>query len=295
MGIIKAIVSSVSGVGKDAWKDYFVCDSLPADTLMVKGRRKNRSGNNNGSPDVITNGSVFTVADGQAAVVVSEGEVVLECAEPGEHVYDSSLSNSIFQEGGLADAAKEAEHRIAHAGDTAAVDRIYYVNTKIIPGGKFGHTSMPFRYVDKSIDADMDLTVECAGVYSFRVVSPGRFYKLIAGNVSSMYKVSEILLTMNAEFSSVLQSSFAKSCEEGRKSYEISALIPQLQNTVKEVCTESWMERYGIEIVTIAFSEFNVKGNDRATITALQKAKVLADPSVAAGYLVGSQPFNVKP
>ena len=35
MGLIKAAINSVGGVLADQWKEFFVCESLDADTLKI--------------------------------------------------------------------------------------------------------------------------------------------------------------------------------------------------------------------------------------------------------------------
>ena len=85
MGLIKAITGAVGGVLADQWKEFFYCDALDSDTLMVKGQKRisKRSSNTKGSENVISNGSGIAVADGQCMIIVDQGKIVEFCAEPG--------------------------------------------------------------------------------------------------------------------------------------------------------------------------------------------------------------------
>ena len=98
MGLIKAALSSVGSVLADQWKEYFYCDALPVGVLMAKGQKRvsGRSSNTKGSDNIISNGSVIAVADGQCMCIVEQGKVVDICAEPGEYTYDMSTEPSIF-------------------------------------------------------------------------------------------------------------------------------------------------------------------------------------------------------
>ncbi|HQC36079.1 MAG TPA: SPFH domain-containing protein, partial [Bacillota bacterium] len=103
MGLIKAITGAAGGVLADQWKEYFYCEAIPADILVVKGRKKatGRSSNVSGDENIITNGSGIAVADGQCMIIVDQGKVVDLCAEPGEYTYDMSTEPSIFDGGKL--------------------------------------------------------------------------------------------------------------------------------------------------------------------------------------------------
>ena len=97
MGLIKAAAGAVSGVLADQWKEYFYCEALPANVMAVKGRKKVSGRSSNTSSDnIISNGSVISVADGQCMLIVEQGKVVDLCAEPGEYTYDSSTEPSVF-------------------------------------------------------------------------------------------------------------------------------------------------------------------------------------------------------
>ena len=108
MGLIKAGIGALGSVLADQWKEFFYCDSLENDVLMVKGQKRisGRSSNTKGSDNVISNGSGIAVADGQCMIIVEQGKVVEVCAEPGQFTYDSSTEPSIFS-GKLGDSIRK--------------------------------------------------------------------------------------------------------------------------------------------------------------------------------------------
>ena len=166
MGLIKAGVGAINGVLADQWKEFFYCEALDKDILVdvlaVRGRKKvSGRSSNKGSDNVISNGSLIAVADGQCMIIVEQGKIVEVCAEPGEFTYDRSTEPSIFT-GKLGDGIKETfktiGKRFTFGGDTAKDQRIYYFNTKEIIGNKYGTPNpVPFRVVDNNIGLDVDI------------------------------------------------------------------------------------------------------------------------------------------
>ena len=67
MGLIKAAMGAAGGVMADQWKEFFYCDALDQDTLMIKGQKRTgaRSSNTKESDNIISNGSGIAVANGQ--------------------------------------------------------------------------------------------------------------------------------------------------------------------------------------------------------------------------------------
>ena len=62
MGLIKAALGSAGGVLADQWKEYFYCESMPADVLVTKAHKKvsGRSSNRHGAENIISNGSYLS-------------------------------------------------------------------------------------------------------------------------------------------------------------------------------------------------------------------------------------------
>ena len=86
MGLIKAALGTLGGVLADQWREYFYCDSMDENTLVAKGKKRtgSRSSNTKGSDNVITNGSVIAVNEGQCMMIIDQGQIVEFTAEAGE-------------------------------------------------------------------------------------------------------------------------------------------------------------------------------------------------------------------
>ena len=170
MGLIKAGIGALGSTLADQWKEFFYCEALDHDMLVVKGQKRvgNRSSNTKGSDNIISNGSGIAVADGQCMIIVEQGKVVEVCAEPGEFTYDSSSEPSIFAGNlgsSILESFKTLGRRFTYGGDTAKDQRVYYFNTKELIDNIFGPpTPIPFRVVDSMIGRDVDVSVRGSGV-----------------------------------------------------------------------------------------------------------------------------------
>ena len=194
MGLIKAALGAAGGVMADQWKEYFYCEAIPSDVLAVKGQKKvsGRSSNKHGDDNIITNGSVIAIADGQCMLIVEQGKVVDVCAEPGEYTYDMSTEPSIFS-GDLGDSVKSVFEnigkRFTFGGEAPKDQRIYYFNTKELTGNKYGTPSpVPFRVVDQRAGIDLDIGIRCFGEYSIRLKNPLLFYTMSAATSAKTIK-----------------------------------------------------------------------------------------------------------
>ena len=178
MGLIKAGVGSVGGVLADQWKEYFYCDSMDANVLAVKGQKRTskRSSNTKGNENIISTGSVVAVNEGQCMMIVEQGKIVEVCAEPGEFVYDASTEPTIFAGKlgkSILDTFKVIGKRFTFGGEAPKDQRVYYFNTKELIDNKFGTPNpVPFRVVDHKIGLDVDVSIRCSGVYSYRIADP---------------------------------------------------------------------------------------------------------------------------
>ena len=193
MGLIKAAKDSIGSLMADQWREYFYCESLANDILVVKGQKKINSGRNSNtksSDNIISNGSVIAINEGQCMIIVDQGQIVEFCADPGEFVYDTSTEPSLFYGNlgkNLLESFKVAGKRISFGGNTAKDQRVYYFNIKEIVSNLFGTSSpVPFRVVDTNIGLDVDIAIRCNGEYSFKITDPLLFYKNVCGNISDI-------------------------------------------------------------------------------------------------------------
>ena len=290
----------MKGTLADQWKEYFYCEAMDKDTMVVKGRKRvgARSSNTKGSDNIISNGSVIAVADGQCMMIVEQGQIVEVCAEPGEFTYDTSTEPSIFS-GSLGDSIletfKTVGKRFAFGGDTGKDQRVYYFNTKELLDNKFGTPNpIPFRVVDSKIGLDVDVSIRCSGVYSYRIADPLLFYTKVCGNVSQDYTRDELDSQLKSEFISALQPAFAKLSDLELRPNQIVAHNTDLENAMNEALSVKWGELRGLQVVSIALGSVTLPPEDAEMIKQLQRTAVLQNPMMAGATLVGAQADAMK-
>ncbi len=295
MGLIKAITGAASGVLADQWKEYFYCEALPTDVLAVKGRKRvsGRSSNTSGTDNIISDGSVIAVADGQCMMIVEQGKVVDLCAEPGEYTYNSATEPSIFT-GKLGESVlevfKNIGKRFTFGGLAANDQRVYYFNTKELTGNKYGTPSpVPFRVVDKNVGLDIDIAIRCFGEYSYRITNPILFYTNLCGNVSRAYTRDQIDGQLKSELLTALQPAFARISDMGIRYSSLPGHTMELADALNEVLSPKWRDLRGIEIVSVGVSSVKASEEDEAMIKELQRNAAFRDPTMAAAHLVGAQ------
>ena len=301
MGLIKALFGATGGVMADQWKEYFYCDSLDADTLVVKGQKrtnKKRSSNKRGDENIISNGSVIAVADGQCMMIVEQGKVVEVSAEAGEFVWDSSTEPSVFAGRfgkSLVDTFKAIGRRFTFGGDTGKDQRVYYFNTKELIGNKYGTVSpVPFRVVDKNIGLDIDISIRCNGEFSYRLCDPILFYTNVCGNVESAYTRANLDSQLRSELLTALQPAFAKISAMGVRYSALPGHTEQIADALNEALDEKWQKLRGIEVASFGINTVNASKEDEDMIKELQKRAVMRDPSMAAATMVGAQADAMK-
>ena len=294
MGLIKAITGAAGGVLADQWKEFFYCESIDNDILMVKGQKRisGRSSNTKASDNIISNGSGITVADGQCMIIVEQGKVVEFCAEPGEFTYDTSTEPSVFA-GSLGqsviDTFKTIGKRFTYGGDTGKDQRVYYFNTKEILDNKFGtQNPIAFRVVDSRINFDVDVSLRCNGVYTFRLTDPLKFYTNVVGNVTESYNKEQLRDTMKTEFLSALGPSLAKLSMLEIRPNQIPAHSGELEKHLNDELSAEWGAR-GIGDVKVAMNPPTLTDEDQQMLKDAQRTAMYRDPTMAGATLVGAQ------
>lgn len=301
MGLIKAIAGAIRGETADQWKEYFYCDALESDVLVTKGKKRvnGRFGSGNkGNDNLITNGSVVAVNEGQCMIIVDQGKVVEFCGEAGEFLYDTSTEPSLLY-GDLGENIKKTfatiGRRFTFAGDTARDQRVYFFNTKEIIGNKYGTANpVPFRVVDANIGLDVDISVRCNGEYSYQIFDPILFYTNVCGNVADEYTRDTIDSQLKTELMTALQPAFARISAMGIRYSAVPAHTMEVAEALNQELSEKWGALRGMRIVSFGVNTIKASEEDEKMIKELQKTAVLRNPNMAAATLVGAQAEAMK-
>ncbi len=294
MGLIRAILGATGSVMADQWREYFTCDALSNDVLIAKGEFKTKKrgifgANNKASEDIITNGSIIAVNEGQMALIVNDGKIVEFCAEPGAFKWDDSTEPSMYGGEffkGLVDSFKRIGYRYSFGGDLGAQQRVYYVNTKEIVDNKFG-TQTPMPYDDPYYKTA--LYIRYFGQYSFRITDPLVFFSNVAGNVKGTYTRDQMRAICTDEFMTALDTSLALCSAEGIKFSQLPMKQREIARFMSETLDSEWRERRGLEITAVALTKVTPDENSRKRIEEFDTNVMHSDPAAMTGGMAYAQ------
>jgi len=300
MGLIMAAIGAVGGTMADQWKEYFYCEALPDDVLMVKGQKvvTKRGQNTKGNDNIISAGSGIAVADGQTMIIVEDGAIIEVCNRPGRYTFELGTP-SLFADGKLGqkikDTFKQIGQRIGYGGDPGKDQRVYYFNTKQISNNLFGTPeTVPFRVVDSKIGLDIDVQIKCSGMYTFQIVDPLLFYTNICGNQAHEYRRDTIAPRMKAEFIDALTPAFSIMSDMELRPNQIPGKKQELKNAVNEALADTWGKNMGIEVIEVAIKALNLPKEDQDMIKEAQRIAMMQNPTYAAATMVGAQAEAMK-
>ena len=297
MGLIAAGLGAVGGTLSSQWKEYFYADALPESVLATRAMKKTKGrfgGSRVEDDNVITEGSVIAVADGQCMLIVDQGKIVDFCAEPGEYIFDKNGEPSLFcgaLDGEKARALLQATfERLSFGGQAGRDQRVYYFNTKEILGNKYGTPSpVPFRVVDANIGLDMDIGIRCFGEYSYRITNPMLFYANVCGNIEGDYTRDRIDGQLKSELLTALQPAFARISAQGVRYSALPGHTMEIAQALNDVLSEKWTNLRGVEIVSFGVNSVKASEEDEAMMKELQRNAVFRNANMAAAHLVGAQ------
>lgn len=292
MGLIKATKDAISGVLADQWLEYFYCDTLSNDVLVTKGQKRVTPGKNSNTKavdNIITNGSIVAVNEGQCMIIVDQGKIVEVCAEAGEFVFDGSTQPSVFYGGlgkGIVGSFNTAFQRFTFGGNAPKDQRVYYFNTKEIMDNLYGTANpIDFHLVSKNSGLELETTVRCNGQYSFKIVDPILFYTSVCANVTDNYSKSgegaKLLSMMKGELLTKLPIALSKVAAEGVLPSQLQGHIEEIVETVKAELSEKWTLTRGIEMVAMTISA-TVPAEDRERLNEWNERVLLKDADYRA-------------
>ena len=290
MGIFKAAAGSLGGVLADQWLEMYYCDSMPQEVLAQRGQKRvnENSANTKGSEDVISDGSLIVVNEGQCAIVVELGKIIGVYDTAGENTFRSSRSGSIFSGAGLKGIGKQTAERFGFGGEAAIHQFVMYLDTKEHLANPFS-LAVPLSVVDRNTGFEYFATVNMGGVFSFRITNPEVFYKNICGNSTGTVYKTIVQPQLEAEFRSAATVALNKICGEGVEPSDLAKSTEDISKAVQEAMTEKWVSTRGFTVTSVGIDTIGIRREDLKAFQTVQRAHMLTDPAMAAATLVTAQ------
>lgn len=290
MGLIKALTSSTSSALGDQFKEFVTCPSMEQGVLIQRGVVNHGEGNKNYSANVISNGSGIVVPSGMAMMIIENGEIKEFTAEPGTFTFDSGSESSIFYGGlgkGIIDTFKTIGKRFTYGGQTAADQRVYYVNLLTVTGNKFG-SPQPKKITDEKYGM---LEVTFFGEYAFKVVDPIILVNQVIGaNPKDTVMYDEVVGSqLKNKFIEKLTQAISVVMRKHKVSFgDIGMYGSDLSDEMNVCLDESWKKMYGLSVEDVAIADINLTDESMARVNKIDDATIFSNTNLQSGLMASA-------
>lgn len=291
MGIIRWGLDEARSVYNDQPKEVFTAQGMSKDVLAVPATRSGK-GSNKGNPNVITDGSVFNVGVGQAALLIENGKVhdfviATDEKDTGQYIYDSSKEPSLLTGsfGDWSDVWNTVKQRFSFGGTSPNAMQLVYINLKEITQNPVGVGKIPF--IDQYLKTRLMLGAH--GYYTFKVSNPATFYENLLMDPSRVYRKEDITEQLKVEMMPRIQEAVSKVaplCVNGYQDLYLHG--DDLAKVLNEELKDEWIDKRGIELVTVSLIP-ELSPADEARVMQLENAKTLSNTDTALGSMVNAQ------
>ena len=287
MGILKAGAGALGGALAEQWLECFSCGAMGQGLLLTRGVKQigENSANVKGEPNIISDGSVILVADGQCALAVEQGQVIGVYDTPGEHRFSSELTKGVFSKDGgrLKSLGKQMWERIGYGGDAHFAQYVMYLNLLEQTGIPFA-ADVPFHMTANALD--LDGTARVQGVFSFCIVDPLLFYRRVCGTRTHTVTVADLQNQLTEELKSDLNATLSALCAAGARPSALPGMVDDVCESLKTRLSVSRMAERGFRMVAVAIS--SVVCVDQRLAQRVETAAALKNPALAGATLVGA-------
>lgn len=284
MGLIKAAVSSVSGVLADSWKEVIEPDDMTSETLVVKGVAVKAGSNKKGTDNYVTNGSVIHVYPNTIMLLMDGGKIVDYSAQEGYYEVNNSSAPSLFN-GELKETLKDTWTRFQFGGVPSQKQYVYYINTAEIKGIKFG-TRNPVQYFDNFYNSELFLRAH--GSYSIKITDPIKFFTEFAPKGTDRIDVKDLSTQLFDEFMDALQSAINQMSVDGVRISAISSKSRELSKYMANTLDTDWNDLRGIEVCSVGIASISYDEESKKLINMRNQGAMMSDPTVREGFMQSS-------
>lgn len=281
MGLIKAAVSSVSGVLSDSWKEIVEPDDMTGEVLAVKGVSVKRGSNKKGTDNYVTNGSVIHVYPNTVMLLIDGGRIADYCAEEGYYEVNNHAAPSLF-DGDLGGVLRDTWERFKFGGVPSARQQVFYINISEIRGIRFG-TRNPIQYFDNFYNAELFLRAH--GTYSIRITDPIKFFEEFVPKGTGRLAAKDLSEQLFSEFMDALQTAINQMSADGVRISQITSQSRKLSAHMSETLDNDWKDLRGIEVCSVGIASISYDDESKELINMRNKGAMMSDPNIREGFV----------